>query len=184
VCVILDEAYCEFALTLGDPFASLELLKRWPNLVLLRTFSKVYGLAGMRVGYGLCGDERFREAVDQVRQPFYLGYPSQAAAVEALRHQDAVEERVTRTLAERLALEEGIRGLGLWLADSEANFVWIQLPHSDDPAGDEAAVVRGLAERGVLVRAGTSLGREGALRVTVGTRAENERFVGALGELR
>jgi histidinol-phosphate aminotransferase len=183
VCVILDEAYCEFALTLGDPFASLELLKRWPNLVLLRTFSKVYGLAGMRVGYGLCGDERFREAVDQVRQPFYLGSASQAAAVEALKHQDAVEERVTRTLAERLALEEGIRGLGLWLADSEANFVWVALPESDDRAGDEAAVVRGLAERGVLVRAGTSLGREGALRVTVGTRSENGRFVGALAEL-
>ncbi|HWF24405.1 MAG TPA: histidinol-phosphate transaminase [Solirubrobacteraceae bacterium] len=183
VCVILDEAYCEFALTLGDPFASLELLTRWPNLVLLRTFSKVYGLAGMRVGYGLCGDERFREAVDQVRQPFYLDSASQAAAVEALKHQDAVEERVTRTLAERLALEEGIRGLGLWLADSEANFVWLALPDSDDPARDEAAVVRGLAERGVLVRAGTSLGREGALRVTVGTRSENGRFVGALAEL-
>jgi histidinol-phosphate aminotransferase len=188
VCVILDEAYCEFALTLGDPFASLDLLKRWPNLVLLRTFSKVYGLAGLRVGYALCGDERFRQAVDQVRQPFYLSSVAQAAAVEALRHQDAVEERVTRTLADRLALEEGIRGLGLWLADSEANFVWVRLPDSDEGsqaslALDEAAVTRGLAERGVLVRAGSSLGRDGALRVTVGTGPENARFVAALGEL-
>lgn len=183
VCVILDEAYCEFALALGDPFASVELLRRWPNLVLLRTFSKVYGLAGLRVGYALCGDERFREAVDQVRQPFHLGAVAQAAAVEALKHQDAVEARVTRTIADRLALEEGIRGLGLWLADSEANFVWVGLPASDDPGGDEAAVVRGLAERGVLVRAGASLGREGALRVTVGTERENARFVAALAEL-
>jgi histidinol-phosphate aminotransferase len=183
VCVILDEAYCEFALTLGDPFASIDLLRRWPNLVLLRTFSKVYGLAGLRVGYGLCGDERFREAVDQVRQPFYLNAVAQSAAVEALKHQDAVEDRVTRTIAHRLALEEGIRGLGLWLADSEANFVWVRLPDSEDPAGDEAAVARGLAERGVLVRAGTSLGREGALRVTVGTEAENARFVAALAEI-
>lgn len=183
VCVILDEAYCEFALTLGDPLASVDLLRRWPNLVLLRTFSKVYGLAGLRVGYGLCGDERFREAVDQVRQPFYLGAVAQSAAVEALRHQDAVEDRVTRTVASRLALEEGIRSLGLWLADSEANFVWIFLPISDDAAGDEAAIVRGLSEHGVLVRAGTSLGREGALRVTVGTDAENAKFVAALGEL-
>jgi histidinol-phosphate aminotransferase len=70
VCVILDEAYCEFALVLGDTYASLELLRRWPNLVLLRTFSKAYGLAGLRVGYGLCGSEDLRAAVDQVRQPF------------------------------------------------------------------------------------------------------------------
>jgi len=183
VCVILDEAYCEFALTLGDPFTSVELLRRWPNLVLLRTFSKVYGLAGMRVGYALCGDERFRQAVDLVRQPFHLGAVSQGAAVEALAHQDAVEDRVTRTIAYRLALEEGIRGLGMWLADSEANFVWVRLPNSEDPAGDEAAITRGLAERGVLVRAGASLGREGALRVTVGTEAENARFVAAMAEL-
>jgi histidinol-phosphate aminotransferase len=183
VCVILDEAYCEFALSLGDPFASLELLRRWPNLVLLRTFSKVYGLAGLRVGYALCGDERFREAVDQVRQPFHLGTVAQAAAVEALRHQDAVEERVTRTIANRLALEEGIRGLGLWLADSEANFVWVRLPDCEDPSGEEAVVTRGLAERRVLVRAGTSLGRAGALRVTVGTETENARFVAAMAEL-
>jgi histidinol-phosphate aminotransferase len=188
VCVILDEAYCEFALTLGDTFASLELLRRWPNLVLLRTFSKVYGLAGMRVGYALCGDERFRVAVDQVRQPFHLSSVAQAAAVEALAHQDVVEDRVTRTLAERLALEEGIRGLGLWQADSDANFVWVRLPDSENGspaslAGEEAALTRALAERGVLVRAGTSLGREGALRVTVGTGPENARFVATMAEL-
>jgi len=183
VCVILDEAYCEFALTLGDPFASVDLLERWPNLVLLRTFSKVYGLAGLRVGYGLCGDERFREAVDQVRQPFHLNAVAQAAAVEALKHQDAVEERVTRTIASRLELEEGIRELGLWLADSEANFVWVRLPESEDPAREEAAVASGLAERGVLVRAGGSLGCEGALRVTVGTESENARFLAAMREL-
>ena len=88
VAVILDEAYCEFALTLGDTYASLELLREYPNLVLLRTFSKVYGLAGLRVGYALCGAEDFRVAVDQVRQPFYLNAAAQAAAVEALKHQD------------------------------------------------------------------------------------------------
>ena len=100
VCVILDEAYCEFALNLGDTYASVELLRRYPNLVLLRTFSKVYGLAGaarrvraVRVG------GRFRTAVDQVRQPFYLNAAAQAAAVEALKHQDEVERRVTQTLA-------------------------------------------------------------------------------------
>jgi histidinol-phosphate aminotransferase len=179
VCVILDEAYIEFSLTVGDPDASLELLGRHPNLVLLRTFSKVYGLAGLRVGYALCGSDDFRTAVDQVRQPFYLGAAAQAAAVEALAHQDEVERRVTKTISSRLTLEEGVRALGLWVAESDANFIWMALPEDSE----EPDVVRGLAERGVIVRAGASLGREGRLRVTVGTEAENERFVAALGEV-
>jgi histidinol-phosphate aminotransferase len=179
VCVILDEAYCEFALELGDPLASVELLREWPNLVLLRTFSKVYGLASLRVGYALCGSQDVPRAVDQVRQPFYLNVAAQAAATEALRHQDAVEQRVTQTLASRLELEDAVRELGLWVAESQANFIWVRLPE----APEEGEVVRGLAERGVLVRAGRSLGREGALRVTVGTPAENARFVAALREV-
>ncbi|HZU61773.1 MAG TPA: histidinol-phosphate transaminase [Solirubrobacteraceae bacterium] len=179
VCVILDEAYVEFSLAVGDPEASVELLSRHPNLVLLRTFSKVYGLAGLRVGYALCGSDSFRTAVDQVRQPFYLGTAAQAAAVEALAHQDEVERRVTRTISARLALEEGTRALGLWVAESDANFIWVALPED----GDEAAVVGQLAERGVIVRAGSALGRERRLRVTVGAGTENDRFVAALGEV-
>jgi histidinol-phosphate aminotransferase len=182
VCVVLDEAYCEFSLVLGDPHASVELLRRWPNVMVLRTFSKVYGLAGLRVGYGLCGSPRLREAVDQVRQPFHVNVAAQAAAVEALKHQDAVERRVTQTIAARLALVEGIRALGLWLAESDANFVWLRLSACDDPAADEAALVAGLRDQGVLVRAGASLGRPGALRVTVGTPAENDRFLAALAD--
>jgi histidinol-phosphate aminotransferase len=181
--VILDEAYCEFALALGDPYASVELLGRHPNLVLLRTFSKVYGLAGLRAGYALCASEEFRIAVEQVRQPFHLNVAAQSAAVEALRHQDAVEERVTETVAERVALGDGIRRLGLWVADSDANFVWLALSDAEDPASAERSIVDGLRERGVLVRAGTSLGRAGALRVSIGTPKQNARFLGALGEL-
>ncbi len=179
VCVILDEAYCEFALALGDTYASLELLRRWPNLVLLRTFSKAYGLAGLRVGYGLCGSEDFRAAVDQVRQPFYLNMAAQAAAVQALGHQDEVERRVTHTVAARIALCSGLRELGLWTAESDANFIWTHLPEDSV----EADVVGGLAERAVLVRAGAALGRVGSLRVTVGTEAENARFLAAMAEL-
>jgi histidinol-phosphate aminotransferase len=179
VCVILDEAYCEFSLSLCDPYASVELLRSWPNLVVLRTFSKVYGLAALRVGYALCGDSSFRRAVDVVRQPFHLNAAAQAAAVEALRHQDAVERRVTQTLAARLSLEQDVRDLGLWVAESDANFVWVRLPGD----ADEDSVLRGLGEQGVIVRSGTSLGREGALRVTVGKPDENHRFATALGEL-
>jgi histidinol-phosphate aminotransferase len=179
VCVILDEAYCEFSLALGDPYASVELLRRYPNLVLLRTFSKVYGLAGLRVGYALCASEDFRTAVEQVRQPFYLHVAAHAAAIEALKHQDDVERRVTSTIAERMDLVDGLSRLGVWVAESDANFVWVRLPEGVA----EEDVVGGLRLRGVLVRAGVSLGREGAMRVTVGTASENARFLGAMGEL-
>jgi histidinol-phosphate aminotransferase len=176
--VVLDEAYCEFNV-LDDPDASIELLDRHPNLVLLRTFSKVYGLAGLRVGFALCGSPELVAAVDQVRQPFFCNTLAQAAAVEALRHQDAVAERVERAIVARLTLADGLAPLGVGVAESQANFSWLTLPDAER----EPDVVAGLRERGVLVRAGTALGREGALRVSYGTPAENGRFLAALGEL-
>ncbi|MGH2833163.1 MAG: pyridoxal phosphate-dependent aminotransferase, partial [Solirubrobacteraceae bacterium] len=127
VCVIIDEAYCEFNLR-DDPDASLELLSKHPNLVLLRTFSKVYGLCGLRVGFALCGSEDLPRATDQVRQPFYCNAIAQAAAVEALAHQDAVTERITKTIAERISVAEGLVALGIEPADSQANFCWFDLP--------------------------------------------------------
>jgi histidinol-phosphate aminotransferase len=178
IALIVDEAYCEFNL-LDDPDTTLDLLARHSNLVLLRTFSKIYGLAGMRVGFALCGSEDFPRAVDQVRQPFFCNVAAQAAAVEALRHQDAVAERVERAIVARVELEAGLRELGIEPAQSQTNFCWFDLP----AGSDEAAVVRGLAEGGVLVRAGAALGRPGALRVTYGTPAENERFLDALAQV-
>lgn len=178
VCVIVDEAYCEFNL-LEDPDASIDLLAAHPNLVLLRTFSKVHGLCGLRVGFALCGSEDLPRAVDQVRQPFFCNALAQAAAVEALGHEDAVTERVTRTIAERISVDERLRALGLEPADSQANFCWFQLGEERD----EQEVMRGLEERGVLVRAGSALGGPGALRVTYGTPQENERFLEALAEV-
>jgi histidinol-phosphate aminotransferase len=180
VCVILDEAYCEFN-TLQDPDESVDLLRRHANLVLLRTFSKVHGLSGLRVGFGLCGDESFRIAVDQVRQPFFCNAAAQAATLEALSHQDEVARRVELTVAERLDVDDRLRELGYAPADSQANFCWFAV--AEDAEG-EAEVVRGLAERGVLVRAGGALGREGFIRVTYGLPEENARFLDALGALR
>jgi histidinol-phosphate aminotransferase len=178
VCVIVDEAYCEFNL-LEDPDASIGLLERHPNLVLLRTFSKVHGLCGLRVGFALCGSQDLPRVLDQVRQPFFCNALAQAAAVEALAHQDAVIDRVTRTIAERIAVDERLRALGLTPAESQANFCWFELGEDRD----EAEVMRGLQERGVLVRGGGALGREGALRVTYGTAEEDTRFLDALAEV-
>jgi len=177
-CVIVDEAYCEFNL-LEDPDASIELLDSHPNLVLLRTFSKVHGLCGLRVGFALCGSQELPRALDQVRQPFFCNALAQAAAVEALAHQDAVIDRVTRTIAERITVDERLRALGLTPAESQANFCWFELGEDRD----EAEIMRGLQERGVLVRGGGALGREGALRVTYGTAEEDARFLEALAEV-
>jgi histidinol-phosphate aminotransferase len=180
VALILDEAYCEFNL-LDDPDASIDLLDKHPNLVLLRTFSKIYGLAGLRVGYALSGSERFAQAVNQVRQPFFCNALAQAAAIEALKHQDAVAERVERAVVARVEMQSELEALGVRVAESQANFAWCHLPERDGIS--EGDVVKGLQERGVLVRAGTALGREGAMRVTYGRPDENARFVRELGDL-
>jgi histidinol-phosphate aminotransferase len=176
VAVVVDEAYVEFS-ALQDPDDSLDLLARHPNLILLRTFSKVYGLCGLRVGYALC-PESFRLAVDRVRQPFSVNALAQAAAVEALNHQDEVERRVEQNVIERIHLESELRQRGLETTDSQANFSWVSLGERDE---DE--VVDGLANQGVIVRAGVALGERGWLRVTYGSRAENDRFLAALDSL-
>lgn len=173
VVVILDEAYIELQ-TADDPFATVDLLRRHPNLILLRTFSKVYGLAGLRCGYAL-GSARFRAAVDAVRQPFSVNLLAQAAGAEAILHQDDVERRVALTVAERLDVEQRLHGLGLETADTQTNFSWIHLGDRD-----EAELVEALGRAGVIVRAGTPLGGPGRIRVTYGTPQENQRFLQAL----
>ena len=103
--MILDEAYCEFN-TLDDPDASLDLLRATRTSSCCARSRKIYGLCGLRVGFALCGDEDFVTAVDQVRQPFFCNAAAQAAAIEALRHQDAVAERVERAVVARVEIEE------------------------------------------------------------------------------
>ncbi len=176
VTVILDEAYVEFQ-THDDPDATLDLLADFPNLVVLRTFSKCYGLAGLRVGYAI-GAPKFRAAVDAVRQPFSVNALAQAAGAEAIRHQDDVLRRVESVIAARLTVEEGLQALGLRTSDSHANFSWIDLGDAD-----EAEVIAGLAEREIAVRPGKALGGLGHIRVSYGTVAENERFLRGLSEL-
>jgi histidinol-phosphate aminotransferase len=173
VFVILDEAYIEFQ-TVEDPDTSLDLLRRFDNLAVLRTFSKVYGLAGLRVGYAL-GPEQFRVAVDTVRQPFTVNRLAQVAATEALRHQDDVARRTEWNAVERLWMEEELADLGFVVADSQANFCWVRLGDLD-----EGEVLNALARAGVAVRPGAGLGGPGCLRVTYGSRRENESFVEAL----
>lgn len=176
VTVILDEAYVEFQ-TDDDPDATLDLLADFPNLVVLRTFSKAYGLAGLRVGYAI-GSPSFRAAVDAVRQPFSVNALAQAAGAEAILHQDDVLRRVESTVAERLRVQEGLAAIGLATSESQANFSWIDLGEAE-----EAAVLAGLAEQRIAVRPGTPLGGPGHIRVSYGTADENDRFLGVLSEV-
>ena len=176
VTVILDEAYIEFQAN-DDPDTSVDLLAERPNLVVLRTFSKCYGLAGLRVGYAI-GSARFRAAVDAVRQPFSVNALAQAAGAEAILHGDDVERRVESTLIERVRVEAGLEDLGLATSDSQANFSWVALGDTE-----EDAVVAGLAERSIAVRPGTPLGEPGHIRVTYGSAEENDRFLAAIGEI-
>ncbi len=178
VCVMIDEAYCEFN-TLDPPDASIALLREHANLVLLRTFSKVYGLCGVRAGFALCGSPELPAALKLIRQPFFCSAVAQAAATEALLHPEEVLRRVDANGGARGEMRANLRSLGLSPAESQANFCWFDIP----PLREEADVVRGLAEQGVLVRAGGALGKPGALRVSFGTREENARFIEVLGSL-
>jgi histidinol-phosphate aminotransferase len=176
VTVILDEAYIEFQAN-DDPDATLDLLADFPNLVVQRTFSKCYGLAGLRVGYAI-GSPSFRAAVDAVRQPFSVNALAQAAGAEAILHSDDVLLRVESAAAERLRVEAGLADLGLRTSATQANFSWVDLGDAE-----EGAVVAGLAERNIAVRAGTPLGDAGHIRVSYGTPAEDERFLDGLSEI-
>jgi histidinol-phosphate aminotransferase len=135
----------------------------------------VYGLCGLRVGYALC-PERFRDAVDRIRQPFSVNMLAQAAAAEALRHQDEVARRVERTVVERVHMESELEERGLVVTPSQANFSWVGVEEEDE-------LLSGLESRGVIVRGGSALGDPGHLRVTYGSRAENEAFLAALDDV-
>jgi histidinol-phosphate aminotransferase len=176
VTIVLDEAYVEFQ-THDDPDATVDLIGDFPNLVVLRTFSKCYGLAGLRVGYGI-GSASFRAAVDAVRQPFSVNALAQAAGAEAILHQDDVRRRVESVIAARLTVEEGLRDLGLATTDTHANFSWIDLGDAD-----EAEVLAGLAEAEIAVRPGKALGGPAHIRASYGTAEENARFLRVLSEL-
>ena len=172
VLVVLDEAYNEYLPPelRGD---SARLLKRHPNLVITRTFSKAYGLAGLRVGYALAHPS-VADVMNRVRQPFNVNSLALVAASAALDDMEFVARSYAENLQGLRNLEEGARSLGLDYIPSHANFLTIKV----GKAGD---IYKRLLRRGVIVRpVGGGYGLNEHLRVTVGTAAENERFLGAL----
>jgi histidinol-phosphate aminotransferase len=170
--VVVDEAYAEFARP-GTPSA-LTLLEGRPRLVVTRTMSKAFALAGGRIGY-LAADPAVVDAVQLVRLPYHLSALTQAVARAALAHTEALLSTVDAIKAQRDRIVATLRGWGLRVADSDANFVLFAVP-----GGDGRATWQALLDRGVLVR---DVGLPGWLRVTAGTPAETDAFLAALEEL-
>jgi histidinol-phosphate aminotransferase len=171
VLVVLDEAYNEY-LEPEQCAPSAAWTRVHPNLVVSRTFSKAYGLAALRVGYGLMNGN-VAEMLNRVRQPFNVNALAQAAALAALGDVDYVSESRALNAQGRAALEEGFRRLGLAFVPSHANFVLVRV-------GDAARVYQRLLEQGVIVRPVANYALPEWLRVTVGVGAENRRFLDAL----
>jgi histidinol-phosphate aminotransferase len=169
--VIVDEAYAEFARP-GTPSA-LALLPDHPRLVVTRTMSKAFGFAGGRLGY-LAADAAVVDAVQLVRLPYHLSALTQAAARAALAHRDALLATVDAIKQERDRIVSVLRGRGVRVADSDANFVLFQV------GGDQRVAWRALLDRGVLVR---DVGLPGWLRVTAGTPEETDAFLSSAEEI-
>jgi histidinol-phosphate aminotransferase len=169
--VVVDEAYGEFRRA-GTPSA-LDLLERFPHLAVSRTMSKAFGMAGLRLGY-LAAAPALVDMLRVVRLPYHLSAVTQAAALAALRHGTELMAQVASLRAERDDLVAWLRGHGLQVADSDANFVFFGVFE------DRHAVWNGLLERGVLIR---EVGPAGWLRVSVGTPQETAAFKAALEEV-
>ncbi len=172
VIVALDEAYFEYQDLALRPDTA-RWLKTYPNLLVSRTFSKVYGLAGLRVGYAL-SHPAVADLLNRVRQPFNNNSLALLAAEVALDDQQHVADAVSLNSSERLRLEQELLAMGLKTLPSQANFVTI------DFARDAKPIHQGLLELGIIVRAMASYDMPSYLRVTVGTAAENTRFLAAL----
>jgi histidinol-phosphate aminotransferase len=178
VLVVVDEAYNEFV-TAADAQDTLALQAAHANVVVLRTFSKIYGLCGLRVGYGLCAPE-LKRALDKLRQPFNVNRLAQAAAVEALKHQDQVARRAAENAEVRAAMVASLAARSRATVPSEANFMLVDVRGLTVPPED---VFEALLARGAIVRDGHALGCPGWARVSVGTRAEIDFFLDRLATL-
>lgn len=172
VIVVLDEAYREYVLAPDYP-DSLSLLKAGRRLVVLRTFSKIHGLAGIRIGYGLTTPD-VRAATEKVRSPFNTSSIAQAAALAALDDEDHVRRSREHNARELAFLQERLGRLGIDYTPSVANFVLVDLRRSAEE------VFADLLRHGIIVRPMGAYGLPTCLRVSVGTRPENEAFLEAL----
>ena len=172
--LVMDEAYYEYV---DDPAYpdSLELVRERHRVIVLRTFSKIYALAGLRIGYGATTPELV-EAMERVREPFNVSSVAQAAALASLEDGEQVERTRSLNTEGKKYLCQELDRLGLRYTRSQANFVWVDLGRECLPVFGE------LLRRGVIVRTGDIFGASSHIRVTTGTEEQNGRFIDALAE--
>ncbi|MGI8666094.1 MAG: histidinol-phosphate transaminase [Jatrophihabitans sp.] len=181
VLVVLDEAYTEF-ITDDSVSDGISLLGRYPNLIVLRTFSKAYGLAGLRIGYGIAADPAVAMAVRQTQVPFAVTAVAQAAALASLEGEaeKQLAERVALLVGERHRVTAELRSAGYAVPDSQANFVWLAQGPAADGGVDALAFAAGCEGFGIIGRAFADSG----VRVTISNPEENDRFLQAARALR
>jgi histidinol-phosphate aminotransferase len=173
--LVLDEAYFEYGHARGTQ-DGVAWLAEHPNLVILRTFSKAYGLAGARVGYAISHPE-VAEVLNRLRPAFNVNSVAQAGALAALADQAHMRQAVDRTMSELSRVETEFKRLGLWTAPSAANFVLLRLH------GPAAPVFEQLLRRGLIVRPLAGYGLANCLRISIGLRQDNDRLLAALPQV-
>lgn len=176
VMIVLDEAYYEYVHS-DDYLESLHVLDRFPNLVILRTFSKVYGMASVRAGYGITQPEVVQELL-KGKEPFNVNRLAQAGAVAALGDHEFLEHTLEKNKEGRLYLEAAFQRMGLSFFPTHTNFIMV------DVKKGAAAVHQSLLKQGIIIRPGHMMGYPSMLRVTIGTTEENEHFIQALENVR
>ncbi|NQD91279.1 histidinol-phosphate transaminase [Pseudomonas sp. CrR25] len=176
--LVLDEAYFEYAIGSPEYPDALQLLRDQQRpWIVLRTFSKAYGLASLRVGYGLASHPSLIEALHRVRTPYNVNQLAQRAALAALEDRDHLKRSVALMARERQRLTSALRDTGYRVAPSLANFLFI------DTAGDAAAVSQGLLRQGVIVKAWREPGYRQFIRMSLALPADNDLFLQALHRL-
>jgi histidinol-phosphate aminotransferase len=175
VILVLDEAYRDFVSS-EAPEATEALLNSFPNLLILRTFSKIYGLGGFRIGYGIAGPALI-QLLQHVRQPFNVNQLALDAALLALNNKEFIEKTLKNNKLEKQKLISSLSSMSLKIVDSEANFLCIL----GDFDADTCALY--FMERGVVIRSLSSFGLKNGIRVTIGLPTQNERFFNILKEM-
>lgn len=172
--LVLDEAYYQYAEDQDDYHHTVpDLVRQYPNLVVLRTFSKAYGLAGLRVGFGV-GDAELIGWLDRIRMPFNVGLLSQRAALEALKDQAWLKKGVKQNAKSREQMASNLRGLGFGVTDSAANFLFVKCSFPG------RLLFKKLLKSGVIIRPLDEYGLMNHVRISIGTEAENRMLMAGL----
>jgi histidinol-phosphate aminotransferase len=176
--LVIDAAYAEYVRR-NDYDAGIDLAAKSSNVVMTRTFSKIYGLAGLRIGWALC-PPAVADALNRIRGPFNVSIAAQQAGAAALRDHDHIQRSVEHNEHWRHWLTEAIRATGLKIDDSVCNFILVRFPKTPGKTSDDAD--RFLCERGLILRGMASYGLPDCLRLTVGPEDANRKVAAVLAE--